>query len=89
MARNGHPRVPRKIRGERRRLERERAKRGYSGLAAWERELLRQRRPTVTIKPQSSTLRIHNDVIKDAYSPLLAAALGSPAEWGKFMADQG
>ena len=82
MARNGHPRVPRKIRGERKRVERLwrqrretqiRRVRAYrpNPLAAWEQELLQAGK-------SGSVLQVHNDLIKDAYSPMLEAALKGP-----------
>lgn len=94
MARKGHPRVPRAIRGQRRRQERllreRRARLGRwrahvpnRALADWERELLRIQQPVAyNFDPppvgQSAVLQVHNDVIKDAYIPALEASLKGP-----------
>lgn len=92
MARKGHPRVPRAIRGQRRRqarLLRERRERmsrwrahvPNRGLADWERELLRQGPVTYDFNPpkiQGAVLHTTNEVLRDAYSPMLEAALKGP-----------
>ena len=83
MARNGHPRVPRKVRGERKRVARLFAQGGARsglGLAAWERELLAQRRRSVKIRKYPTVLPTTHAVIQDAYAPMLEAALKGPLE---------
>ena len=95
MARNGHPRVPRKIRGERKRLARLAQQKG---IPAWERDLLNRRRKaldqvrrevtdkSVTINKYPTGVEFHNDLLKTSYEPIVQAALGSSADWQRFVA---
>jgi len=86
MARNGHPRVPRKIRGERRRMQRqiEQARgQGYFGLprfrphvpnralAAWEQELLQTGK-------SGAVLPVNAALLNDVYDPMIRAQLMGP-----------
>lgn len=91
MARNGHPRVPRKIRGERRRRARLIQTTGYrfglpvrrtDALAAWERELLDQR-------SRSVILHTTGEVLRDTYGPMINAALQAPLSLPTPMSQRG
>jgi hypothetical protein len=87
MARKGHPRVPRAIRGERRRLERLARERQGRVLPRLQRAIAARRPPTVT--KQGAVLHVHGDAVhsdalRDAYTPLVRAALGNEQTWQQF-----
>lgn len=95
MARKGHPRVPRKIRGERNRIKRLMAQEIERRNEAWRAKRGYVRRyPDPYAQPQNPAPTgnmIHHPVsgIPVAYDALVRKALGSQEGWEEFMAGRG
>lgn len=79
MARNGHPRVPRKIRGERRKRQRQLTEGFREFGVTWPRK---PQPPKIKVRKYGN---VASAVTAQVYDPLVRAALGRESDWAAFM----